>query len=895
MEKKPFKEIQEKWQKKWVDKDIFKSVIDSNKKKFYCLEMFPYPSGYMHMGHVRNYSIGDCFSRFKRMNGFNVLYPMGFDSFGLPAENAAIKEGIPPAELTADKINGIKEQFKMLGISYDWSKELATSNPDYYKWNQWLFIQMFKKGLAYKKAGIINWCPSCETVLANEQVENGKCWRCKSEVEQKPLDQWYLKIKNYADELLESIDKLEDWPERVKTMQKNWIGRSEGVEINFKVENSEINLPAYTTRCDTIYSVTFIVIAPEHPIVQDLIKETQFEKQTNEIISQIKKQTEIERTTLNGKDKIGCFLGKYAINPVNNEKIPIYIANFALMYGTGIVMADAHDQRDFEFAHKYNIPLKFVISENGQPIDASKASEAFVNDGVLFNSGEFSGLNNREALPNMANWIEKNNYGKKTINYRLRDWLVSRQRYWGTPIPIIYCDKCGIVPEKEENLPLELPTDVEFTGQGNPILSSKTFINCKCPKCNADAKRETDTMDTFFDSSWYFLRFTDATNDKEIFSKEKANYWMPVDQYIGGIEHAILHLLYARFFTKVIRDLGLINFDEPFKRLLTQGMINKDGAKMSKSLGNTVDPIEMINKYGSDTVRVFILFMAMPEKEFEWSDESVEGSYRLLQKVYGLIELLEDKSRDNETIADKRIISKLNRTIKIVTEKIQDIKPNLAIGALIEFVNAVYRYKEKDYNNKIIKEIVEKLSLIISPFAPHLAEEIWEILNKENNFVSLEKWPLYDESLIDEAAEFEEDYIKEIINDINKVKGFAKIDKINKVTLFLSADWKYEFVNIMKQQLEKTRNGSEIIKAIMSTDLKKQGQNVTKLIPKILKDSSKLPVISLSKEQEKAWLNENLAHIKFAFNCELDIIDEDSAKDSKASAAFPAKPAIKLE
>ena len=894
MEKKSFKEIQEKWQKKWDKAKIFKVAEDPAKKKFYCLEMFPYPSGYMHMGHVRNYSIGDCFSRFKRMNGFNVLYPMGFDSFGLPAENAAIKENVPPAKLTADKINGIKKQFKLLGISHDWSRELATSNPDYYKWNQWIFIQMFKKGLAYKKAGIINWCPSCETVLANEQVEDGKCWRCKSDVEQKPLEQWYLKIKDYADELLKDIDKLENWPDRVKTMQKNWIGRSEGVEINFKVENTNIILPTYTTRCDTIYSVTFIVIAPEHPIVQKLVKGTQFEKQTNEIISQIRKQTEIERTTPEGKDKIGCFLGKYAINPINNEKIPIYIANFALMYGTGIVMADAHDQRDFEFAHKYNIPLKFVISDDGQPIDASKASRAFLNDGVLFNSGEFSGMNNRDALPDMADWIEKNNSGKKTVNYRLRDWLVSRQRYWGTPIPIIYCDKCGIVAEKEENLPVLLPKDITFTGHGNPILSSKTFINCKCPRCGANAKRETDTMDTFFDSAWYFLRFTDPNNDKELFNKDKANYWMPVDQYIGGIEHAILHLLYARFFIKVLRDLKLINFNEPFKRLLTQGMVNKDGSKMSKSFGNIVDPIEMINKYGADTTRVFILFMALPEKEFEWSDEGIEGSYRFLQRIYALLELLDNEKRSTENIADKRIISKLNKTIKIITEKIQEIKPNLAIGALIEFVNAVNRYKEKDYNNKIVKEIVKKLSLILCPFAPHLAEEMWEHLDN-NDFVSLEKWPAYDESLIDEAAEFEEDYIKEIINDINKVKGFAKIDKINKVTLFLSADWKYKFVSLMKQQLDKTRNGSEIIKAVMSTDLKKQGQNITKLVPKILKDPSKLPVISLSKQQEKAWLDENLAHIKAAFNCELDIVEEESAQDPKASAAFPAKPAIKLE
>ena len=887
--------MQKKWQKKWADANIFKVSADPKKKKFYCLEMFPYPSGYIHIGHVRNYSIGDFFARYKRMQGFNVLYPMGFDAFGLPAENAAIKQGVEPKEYTEQNIKGIKEQMKLMGFSYDWSREISTHTEEYYKWNQWIFIKMFEKGLAYKKAGLINWCPSCQTVLANEQVIEGKCWRCKSEVEPKPLDQWYLKIKDYAEELLQDINKLKNWPERVKIMQKNWIGKSEGVEINFKVENSNIVLPAYTTRCDTIYSVTFVVIAPEHPIVQDLIKGTKYEKETNKIISEIRKQSEIERTTPEGKNKIGCFLGKYAINPVNNEKIPIYIANFALMYGTGIVMADAHDQRDFEFARKYNIPLKFVISEDGQPIDADKASRAFLNDGVLFNSGEFSGLNNRDALPDMSNWVQKNKYGKKTINYRLRDWLVSRQRYWGTPIPIIYCDKCGIVAEKLENLPIKLPTDITITGKGNPIATSKSFVECKCPKCGANAKRETDTMDTFFDSSWYYLRYIDPHNNKLPFDKDKVNYWMGVDQYIGGIEHAILHLLYSRFFTRVLRDLKLLDFDEPFNNLLTQGMVNKDGVKMSKSLGNTVDPIELINKYGSDTLRIFILFTSLPEKELEWSDFGIEGSYKFLHRIYAMLEsLTSENARKDNNIADKRIISKLNRTIKIVTNNIEELKPNIAIGTLIEFVNSFYRYKEKLVNKEIVKEVIEKIILLISPFAPHLAEELWSKLGN-NDFVSLAKWPKANDSLIDESAEFEEDYIREIINDINKVKEFAKINTIKNIKLFLSANWKYDFVRIIKKQLEKTRDGSVIIKAIMFTELKKQGQNVTKLVPKILKDTSKLPVIELNKAQEKAWLKENLEHIKAEFNCNIEIIEEESAQDTKASAAFPAKPAIKIE
>ncbi len=895
MEKKTFNQIQDKWQKKWDAAKIFQVNEDSKKPKFYCLEMFPYPSGYMHMGHVRNYSIGDYFARFKRMKGFNVLYPMGFDAFGLPAENAAIKKGIAPEKSTKDNIKGIKNQFKLMGFSHDWSRELATSDPNYYKWNQWIFIQMFKKGLAYKKAGIINWCPSCNTVLANEQVEDGKCWRCNSEVEQKPLEQWYLKIKDYADELLNGIDKLDNWPERVKIMQKNWIGRSEGTIIKFKIKDMDKTLETFTTRVDTIYGITYLVLAPEHPLVLELTKGTEQEQKVKDFIKKVSKESTIERTA-EGKEKNGVFTGRYVINPVNGEEVPLWIADYALVdYGTGIVMAvPTHDQRDFEFAKKYKLPMKIVISPENNKLNLDKITKAFTDDGLMINSDKFNNQKNRDAIPKIQKYLKENDWGYATINYKLRDWLISRQRYWGTPIPIVYCDKCGIVPEKQENLPIKLPADVKFTGKGNPLLTNENFVNCKCPKCGANAKRETDTMDTFFDSSWYFLRFTDPNNDKEIFSKKKANYWMSVDQYIGGIEHAILHLLYARFFTKVLRDLGLTNIDEPFNNLLTQGMVNKNGIKMSKSVGNVVDPTEIVSKFGSDTARVFILFAALPEKELEWNDDAVEGSFRFLNRIYALCELLEQNSRTNKNISDKRIISKLNRTIKDVSKRMQELKPNLAIGSLIEFVNAIYRYKEKDYNKNVIKTIIKNLALLISPFAPHLAEEMWEIIGNKD-FVSLQEWPTHDESLIDEAAEFEEDYVREMVNDINKVKVFAKINKISKITLFLSAKWKYEFVEIIKQQLEKTRNGSEIIKAVMSTDLKKQGKIITKLIPKILKDASKLPIVSLSKDQEKAWIKENIANIKSAFNCDIEIIDEDIAKDPKASTAFPAKPAIKLE
>ena len=895
-----FLDIQKKWQKKWLDANIFKTIADPKKKKFYCLEMFPYPSGYLHIGHVRNYSIGDFFARYKRMQGFNVLYPMGFDAFGLPAENAAIKQGVEPKQYTEENIKGIKEQMKLMGFSYDWSREISTHTEEYYKWNQWIFIKMFEKGLAYKKAGLINWCPSCQTVLANEQVIDGKCWRCKSEVEPKPLDQWYLKIKNYAEELLQDIDKLKNWPDRVKTMQKNWIGRSEGTIIKFKVKNSDKVIETFTTRIDTIYGITYLVIAPEHPLLLELINGTEYEQKVKEFIKKVSKQSIIERTA-EGKEKNGVFTGIYVVNPVNNEEVPLWVADYALVdYGSGIVMAvPTHDQRDFEFAKKYKLPLRVVINpEDGFQLNEQKMARAFVDDGVLVNSDKFSGLRNRDAIPDIQKYFKNNNWGYATINYKLRDWLVSRQRYWGTPIPIVYCDKCGIVTEKQENLPIKLPKDIDFSAKGNPIATSKSFVECKCPKCGAKAKRETDTMDTFFDSSWYYLRYTDPHNDKLPFDKDKANYWMTVNQYIGGIEHAILHLLYSRFFTRVLRDLKLLDFDEPFNNLLTHGMVNKNGVKMSKSLGNTVDPMELINKYGSDTLRVFILFTALPEKELEWSDSGIEGSYKFLHRIYAMFECLdvEDARKDNNiNIVDKRVISKLNRTIKIVTNNIEELKPNTAIGALIEFVNSFYRYKEKPVNKDIVKEIIKKITLLISPFAPHLAEELWSKLgNKE--FVSLAKWPKADDSLIDEVAEFEEDYIREIINDINKVKDFAKIDNIKNIKLFLPANWKYNFVKIIKQQLEKTRDGSEIIKFIMSTDLKKQGQSVTKLVPKLLKDTSKLPIININKKQEKAWIDENLEYIKLGSGCSsIQVIDEETAKDTKAASAFPAKPAIKIE
>ncbi|MCK5234639.1 MAG: leucine--tRNA ligase, partial [Candidatus Aenigmarchaeota archaeon] len=633
-----FKKIEKKWQKKWADNKAFVAEKGSKKKKFYALEMFPYPSGKLHMGHVRNFSIMDAVARHKRMSGFNVLYPIGYDALGLPAENAAIKNKSDPKTWTLKCIEMMKEQQQSMGFSYDMSSETATCMPEYYRWNQWIFLKLFEKGIAYKKEAPINWCPGCATVLANEQVEDGKCWRCKSVVVKKDLSQWFFKITEYADELLDDLDRLDEWPEKVKVMQKNWIGKSNGTEIYFKVKDMDLEISTFTTRPDTVFGITYLVFAPEHPVVKKLIKGTKDEMKIQKFIDKVEKESVIDRTA-EGKEKNGVFTGRYFINPVNGEECPIYVADYAIMdYGTGAVMAvPAHDRRDFDFAKKYKLPVKVVIQPKGKKLDASKMKEAYINPGVLVNSAEFDGIDNESAKAKITKWLEKKKLGRKTINYKLRDWLISRQRYWGTPIPIVYCDKCGIVPVPEEELPVVLPKGAKFDGKGNPLETVESFVDVKCPLCSGKARRETDTMDTFVDSSWYFFRYTDNMNDKLPFGMKEHKYWMPVDQYIGGVEHAILHLLYARFFTKALRDIGLTAVDEPFRRLFTQGMVLKDGVKMSKSVGNVVDPGLIIGKYGADTARLFIMFAALPEKELEWSDKGVIASYRFLNKVHNLV------------------------------------------------------------------------------------------------------------------------------------------------------------------------------------------------------------------------------------------------------------------
>lgn len=775
-EKYNFSEIEKKWQKYWDDKEVFKTVEDASKKKFYCLEMFPYPSGKLHMGHVRNYSIGDVVARFKKMDGYNVLHPMGWDSFGLPAENAAIKHGIHPSIWTWDNIAEMRKQLKELGLSYDWDREVATCHEDYYKWMQWIFIQFYKRGLAYKKENPVNWCPSCQTVLANEQVVEGCCERCKSPVGKKNLSQWYFKITDYAERLLDNLDTLDGWPNKVKVMQKNWIGKSVGAEVEFKIKDWEETLTVFTTRVDTIYGTTYMVLAPEYPSVLKMVEGTEYEQPVKEYIEKVEHMNDIERTSTTN-EKTGVFIGKYAVNPFTKKEIPIYISDYVLMgYGTGAVMGvPAHDQRDFEFATKFGIDIIPVVDPGDPEIDLNNLKCACAAEGNLINSGEFNGMNNKEAIGKFIELVEEWGIGKRTINYRLRDWLISRQRYWGTPIPMIYCEDCGWVPEKEENLPVLLPTDVEFTGKGeSPLTTSKVFADVVCPKCGKPAKRETDTMDTFLDSSWYFLRYCDPKNTEAPFDSAKANYWMNVDQYIGGVEHAILHLMYSRFFQMALYDMGLVDCEEPFKNLLTQGMVNKDGKKMSKSLGNVVSPEEIIKKYGADTARLFILFAAPPDRELDWSDAGVEGSYRFLNRVYRLVYEFKKKYPEVpaefkiEGPADKSLNYMLNAAIKKVSEDVGGrYSFNTAISTIMELVNEMYKYKEGEkVNAGLLGKAVKDLILILSPFTPHICEEMWEHMGQSESLVSM-PWPEYDEAAL----------IKDEVEVVIQVNGKLK-DKI---------------------------------------------------------------------------------------------------------------------
>lgn len=750
--------IEKKWQKKWAEENFYRTEMEPGKKKYYVLEMFPYPSGNLHMGHVRNYSIGDVMARYKRMAGYNVIHPMGFDAFGMPAENAAIKHGVRPADWTYANIENMKRQQREMGLSYDWEREVETCRPDYYRWTQWLFELFYKRGLAYKKEASVNWCDTCGTVLANEQVIDGKCWRCDSDVHKKNLSQWFFKITTYADELLRDLSLLSGWPERVKTMQENWIGRSEGLEFTLDVPALGEKIPVYTTRPDTAFGITFLALAAEHPLLEKICRDNPKAAEIRAFCQRIHNQSDLERTS-GESEKEGVFTGVYCVNPFNGKKVQIWVTNYVLAeYGTGAVMGvPSGDQRDWLFATKYGIDKILTLQPKGQELKLEEMTAAYVEkDGVLVNSGKFTGMEMHDAVKAIIDEAEAQGFGKRQINYRLRDWLISRQRYWGAPIPVIHCPKCGMVLVPEEKLPVKLPENVRFEqGAVSPLAQCEEFIHCTCPECGGPAKRETDTMDTFICSSWYYMRYTDAHNDKEPFAKEKVNYWAPVDQYIGGIEHAILHLLYSRFVTKVLRDAGAVNFDEPFTNLLTQGMVIKDGAKMSKSKGNVVSPEEIIARYGADTARLFILFAAPPERDLEWSDQGVEGAYRFLNRVWRLILSFSEKIKAASgaydiaalTPEEKELRRVLHVTIAKVTEDVKErFTFNTALSSIMELVNAFYGFQDStDVNPHLVRETALDLVKLLAPFAPHITEELWQRLGGEKS-VHIQPWPAYEEA-----------------------------------------------------------------------------------------------------------------------------------------------------
>ena len=783
--------IETKWQSRWENEKTYACHVDKDKKKYYVLEMFPYPSGNLHMGHVRNYSIGDVVARFKRMQGFNVMHPMGWDAFGLPAENAAIKHNIHPSVWTHANIDNMRAQLKRLGYSYDWDREVATCDEPYYRWEQLFFLRWLEKGLVYRKKASQNWCPHCNTVLANEQVVDGLCWRCDSHVEQKDLTQWFLRITAYGDELLQDLQKLEGgWPDRVLSMQRNWIGKSTGAAVRFGLPaplDGVDHLEVFTTRPDTVFGVTFLTLAPEHPLVEKLIEGYEKADEVRAFVTRIRNMDRLERQSDN-LEKEGIFTGAYVIHPFTGQQVPVWLGNFVLAdYGTGAVMGvPAHDQRDFEFARKYGLPVKVVISPEGEVLDPATMEAAFTTEGVMVNSGDFDGMPNTDGKKAVAERLEKEGKGKATTQFRLRDWNISRQRYWGAPIPVIYCDKCGVVPEKEENLPVLLPLDAHVREDGrSPLPETDSFVRCTCPVCGGEARRETDTLDTFVESSWYFARYTGARNTESAFDMDALKYWLPVDQYIGGVEHAILHLLYARFFTKVLRDLGFYpeGLDEPFTNLLTQGMVLKDGSKMSKSKGNTVDPTEMIAKYGADTVRLFCLFAAPPERDFDWSDTGIEGASRFLNRIWRLyadtceslspVGACSSTAADATTAAAKEVRLKEHLTVKKAGEDIGNrYQFNTAIAAIMELVNALYLAKDElattEEGRKVLSSAMATVLTLLAPITPHVCEELWEDLGHARS-IDQEPWPVWKEDAL------QRDVLTVVIQINGKLRGKIEV------------------------------------------------------------------------------------------------------------------------
>jgi leucyl-tRNA synthetase len=862
--------MEEKWRKRWQEAKLFEAK-EGMGKKYYVLEMYPYPSGVAgHVGHVRNYMIGDSFVRFMRMNGYNVLYPMGWDAFGQPSENAAIQLGIHPIKSIEQNIKNFKEQLNQLSISYDWSREISTCDPEYYKWNQWLFIKLFEKGLAYKSFALGNWCPACKTVLANEDVKEGKCWRCETEVIQREINQWFFKITDYADRLLEDLDKI-DWSDRLKTMQRNWIGKSHGINYIFKIKETGEEIKTFTTRPDTFFGITFMVIAPEHPMVKELVKESKNKKEIKKFVEEAKKLSELERTMLT-KEKKGIFTGMYAINPVTEKEIPIWIANYVVgTYGTGVVIGvPTQDQRDFEFAKKYGIGLKNVINPPGKELKEEEMQEAYTEEGIMTNSQQFDGMKSSEAIRAIADFLVEKGYAERTINYKLRDWCISRQKYWGTPIPIVYCDKCGIVPVPEKDLPVELPIDVEFGKEGAPPLATnEDFVNTECPKCGGPAKRETDTMTTFVDSSWYYLRYTSPHYDKALFDKEKVKYWMPVDQYIGGSEHAVGHLMYSRFITKFLKDLGYLDFDEPFMKLLNQGMVLKNGVKMSKSKGNVVDPRDVIKEHGVDTLRTYMLFMAQPTKEVEWYDREMAGVSKFLEKVMNM-------KNEMKEVENKYIESVTQKKIEKITKSIKELDLNVAIIELMNFSNKLSKYPSM-YAYKIFLKM-------LTPFAPHTTEEVWKSLG-EKEMISVQKWPEVDKSKIDLKAEIWEDYISNLIKDIEEVRKLAKIEKPNKITIFVAPDWKHEVYDAV---LTKT-DLKEIIK-----NYKGKEKEVSDYY-KRLRKRNPTEEIFLTSEDELCLLEKSMEVLVKECGCVVEIAEAEKSKNPKALVAESGKPGILMD
>ena len=783
--------IEAKWQKVWEEQDAFRAVDgDASRPKYYLLEMLPYPSGTLHMGHMRNYTIGDAVARYKRMRGFNVLHPIGWDAFGLPAENAAIKRGTPPREWTNANIAQMKAVCRRFGFSYDWKRDISTCEPEYYRWNQWFFLRMLERGLAYRKRSRVNWCPECTTVLANEQVIDGFCWQHDTTpVEAKEIEQWFLRITQYADALLDSIEELAGgWPDRVLLMQQNWIGKSRGARVRFDVVGMEgPGLEVFTTRIDTIYGVSAIVVAAGHPQIEKLLRDVPG-RAAMETQIRAMRQKSVKAADIATAEKIGFFTGRFALNPFSGERVPIWVANFVLAeYGTGAVMCvPAHDQRDFEFAEKYNLPVKVVVQPaDGAPLRADRMNEASTVHGRLVESGPYTGLTFEQAMEKMANDANAKNFGTAETTYRLKDWGISRQRYWGTPIPVIYCEKDGIVPVPDDQLPVRLPENVELTGQGqSPLASALDFVNVTCPKCGGPARRETDTMDTFVDSSWYFYRYADPHNERAPFEKAKAAYWFPIDQYIGGVEHAILHLIYSRFFCKVMNELGLVDHREPIKRLFSQGMVLKDGVKMSKSKGNLVGAIEMAEKYGCDTGRIYTLFAAPPEKDLEWSEQGIEGSSRFLNRVYRLVDKHAERLRPfaidwsasldfaQATAKEKSLVRKTHQTLKRVTNDFESRWHfNTSVALIMELVNEIVAHEplDQDISPAILKRVLANMVLMLSPMTPHIAEEMWAMLGNSGT-ISQEKWPAYREDLT------REEQIEIIIQINGRLRGKMLVD-----------------------------------------------------------------------------------------------------------------------